>query len=133
MILNQRGATTKEMVVTITVMAVLCLAAVLPYSLLQPWRAQRQIDRWIQAADFKLRQYKQTNGVFPEVLDDNPAGTACQTCFSKLALENFDQTFWRKSESGYSYSPKTFFKKGRVDFWVRYDAQAGRLHQVSGP
>lgn len=46
-----------------------------------------------------------TNGFYPTILDFNPNGASCTTCFSEILTNGFNDISWRKeSDTVYSFN-----------------------------
>lgn len=113
------------------VIGILCGAAIPQYYAIQNSRRQRLMEetiRDVQAAIFKLK----TAGAdleesFPSSLDHEPAGQACQNCFSLVLEKGIKDPLWFKaSDTEYLFSrngnherPADYRESG--DFKIIYD------------
>ena len=130
---DQKGFTSKEFIMVIVVMGLLCVLAIPPFYALQNARRRTDMESILATIETKLEKLKEEGLPIPTRLDDNPLQSPCLTCFEGILPEGQSAPLWYKfAENVYLYSVNgdhetvTDYQQSG-NFKVEYDTVNGKL------
>jgi type II secretory pathway pseudopilin PulG len=101
---NQNGFSSKEFLMVIVVLAILCILAIPPFFALQSSRRRSDMENKVRTLQEKITSVPQTTPRLAS-LDTNPIQSPCLTCFETIEQESTNNPLWFKfSDTVYLYS-----------------------------
>ena len=130
---DNRGFTTKEFVMVIAVITLLCVLAIPPFFAMQNSRRRTEMETTLRVLQTQLQNYKRSSEPMPATLDSNPIQSPCLDCFKNLGNNSLNNPLWYKfSETTYLYSSNgnhtvvTDYQEPG-DYKIEYDSSNGEL------
>ena len=130
---NHSGFSTKEFLMVIVVITILCLAAIPPFFALQSSRHKTEMQTVVQVVQTQLQNLKNTGAAFPTALDANPVQSPCLNCFSGIGKDALNNPLWYKfTATTYLFSTNgnhnvvTDYQESG-DYKIEYDSGNGTL------
>lgn len=130
---NNLGFSSKEFLMVIVVITILCLGAIPPFFALQNSRHKTEMQTVVQVVQTQLQSLKNKNTPFPEFLDGNPIQSPCLNCFSAVGKEPLNNPLWYKfaptiylfSTNGNHHVVTDYQESG--DYKIEYNREKGTL------
>ena len=100
--MNNKAFSTKELLMVLVVIGILCYAAVPQFFALQRSKRQTDMEKTIVQVNIAL---KEKGEEMPTFLDSEPTRKSCQNCFNAILEKGIKNDFWYKySENEYYFS-----------------------------
>lgn len=97
---QQNGFTTKELLMALTVIGILFLAAIPQFYSMQRAKRESDMRRVVAMLEQGIRKFSaaDVDKKFPTTLDDQAAGTVCSACFSSVLDKPLVSNLWFKDK-----------------------------------
>lgn len=138
------GFSTKEFLMVLIVLGILCFAAIPQFNYLQSAKRQSDFDQSFTALRSRLEDEKkqpksEEQLPFPLTLDTQTDDSKCTQCFESMQINVANQDLWyKKSSNEYFYSKNgnnelssDFMESG--DIKLTYDSTQGTVNAVVLP
>lgn len=121
--MKYKGFTTKELLMVLAVITLLCLIVIPPYYSLKSARRKARFERFVTQMNQKLSEQEDPI----QELDQNPNQSLCTSCFSNLVKNGINNSQWfKKDKDTYLFSVCNLDEKSaeeNADYSVKFDSQ----------